>query len=211
MFGKKTHGFTLIELLIVVAIIGILAAIAVPNFLNAQVRAKVSHAVSDMRTISIAIAAYRLDHNFVPPWRNNLGFPEGVDTPNQIRYYRLTSPTSYLSSVPDDPFTSYMNPEDYEIWGTGYDYVETMSDVYGEKTNCWGHEYRLNSWGPDMENGWGGNRYWSGDIENGCPNGIPRFQYNPTNGLNSFGDIVWVGQKGGRSHRNPYCPIKNGY
>src|SRR3712207_3721638 len=48
-------AFTLIELLIVVAIIAILAAIAVPNFLEAQVRAKVSRAKSDMRTVTVAI------------------------------------------------------------------------------------------------------------------------------------------------------------
>ena len=55
------HGFTLIELLIVIAIIAILALIAVPNFLEAQVRAKVSRVYADQRTISVAIEAYTVD------------------------------------------------------------------------------------------------------------------------------------------------------
>ena len=51
-------GFTLIELLIVVAIIAILAAIAIPNFLEAQTRAKVARVLSDQRTLGTAVEQY---------------------------------------------------------------------------------------------------------------------------------------------------------
>jgi len=51
------RAFTLIELLIVVAIIAVLAAIAVPNFLESQTRAKVSRAKSDMRAVATALLA----------------------------------------------------------------------------------------------------------------------------------------------------------
>src|SRR5688572_12402554 len=61
------RAFTLIELLIVVAIIAILAAIAVPNFLEAQTRAKVTRTRADMRTIATGIESYRVDNNAYPP------------------------------------------------------------------------------------------------------------------------------------------------
>ncbi|MEQ8821486.1 MAG: prepilin-type N-terminal cleavage/methylation domain-containing protein [Sumerlaeia bacterium] len=64
---QRSKAFTLIELLIVVAIIAILAAIAVPNFLEAQVRSKVSRVKSDIRSLATAIEAYAVDHNNVPP------------------------------------------------------------------------------------------------------------------------------------------------
>ncbi len=64
--SKTEHAFTLIELLIVVAIIGILAAIAVPNFLNAQTRAKVSRSISDIRNTDLAIHSYMVDNTTVP-------------------------------------------------------------------------------------------------------------------------------------------------
>jgi prepilin-type N-terminal cleavage/methylation domain-containing protein len=64
--NMKKHAFTLIELLIVVAIIAILAAIAVPNFLEAQIRSKVSRAQADMRSLATAIESYRVDNNSYP-------------------------------------------------------------------------------------------------------------------------------------------------
>ncbi len=63
---KLSSGFTLIELLIVVAIIAILAAIAVPNFLEAQTRAKISRVKAELRTMGTAIETYTIDHNKQP-------------------------------------------------------------------------------------------------------------------------------------------------
>jgi len=105
MLGLRT-AFTLIELLIVVAIIAILAAIAVPNFLEAQTRAKVSRARADLRTLSTGLETYHLDNNTYPR-QNTQGtvFQVGTVAAN-ITLERLTTPISYLSgeSVFYDPF-----------------------------------------------------------------------------------------------------------
>lgn len=96
---KRTlAGFTLIELLIVVAIIGILAAIAVPNFLNAQMRAKIAHVQSDFKAIATSMEMYQMDNNMYPP---------------PFKLSALTSPISYMGSVPQDVF-----PPQYAL-GTG--------------------------------------------------------------------------------------------
>lgn len=74
-------AFTLIELLIVVAIIAILAAIAVPNFLEAQTRSKVSRAKNDMRSLATAIESYQVDCNSMPAYSKNVTCLNGlVDT-----------------------------------------------------------------------------------------------------------------------------------
>lgn len=87
---KARKGFTLIELLIVVAIIAILAAIAVPNFLEAQTRSKVSRAQADIRALTTAIESYHTDNNAYP-----------------VPYYEqaLSTPIAYISDAfYEDPF-----------------------------------------------------------------------------------------------------------
>ena len=64
---RNRKGFTLIELLIVVAIIGIIVAIAIPNLLNAIQRAKQRKTMGDIRSIATAVEAYSVDFNRYPP------------------------------------------------------------------------------------------------------------------------------------------------
>ena len=66
MLNRDSKGFTLIELLIVVAIIGIIAAIAIPNLLNAIDRGKQKRTMADMRSIGTAVESYAVDNNVYP-------------------------------------------------------------------------------------------------------------------------------------------------
>jgi len=107
------RAFTLIELLIVVAIIAILAAIAVPNFLEAQTRAKVSRDKADMRSLATALESYRVDSNGYPPdWDFYLS--EGIDPPgihalnSLLSLDRLTTPVAYITPPPRTAFGPFM-------------------------------------------------------------------------------------------------------
>lgn len=86
---KIQSGFTLIELLIVVAIIAILAAIAIPNYLAAQTRSKIARVQSEERTISIGLESYLVDNN---------------EYPCSCCCQSVTTPIAYITKVPMDPF-----------------------------------------------------------------------------------------------------------
>jgi prepilin-type N-terminal cleavage/methylation domain-containing protein len=105
--GRTATAFTLIELLIVVAIIAILAAIAVPNFLEAQTRSKISRVKSDLRTLATALESYYVDYNSYT-CRNTEGenpyLPNTDPYPYWTGFRMLTTPVGYITSLPRDPF-----------------------------------------------------------------------------------------------------------
>jgi len=179
-------GFTLIELLIVVAIIAILAAIAVPNFLEAQGRSKISRAKADMRTLIVGVEAYRTDNNALPP--ASLANRRTRITIFQ-RWAKLTTPIAYVTSVPFDPFFAYASREIPALWGGPvYEYFEREhSDL---TTPPWGPDpeqiyalYFTKSFGPDRRNNdVRGTQYYT------------HVHYDSTNGTVSDGDIIRFGQ-----------------
>lgn len=111
-------AFTLIELLIVVAIIAILAAIAVPNFLEAQTRARLSRVKADHRSIATALETYHIDNNVYPEQGDTTSnTPPYLTDPQKVWgregqlpvAWRLSTPVAYLSSTTgafQDPFFS---------------------------------------------------------------------------------------------------------
>jgi general secretion pathway protein G len=65
--GRRHAGFTLIELLIVVAIIGLIAAVAMPNLQSAMERGRQKRTMADMKALGSAFEMYSIDHNIYPP------------------------------------------------------------------------------------------------------------------------------------------------
>ncbi|MFB3896430.1 MAG: type II secretion system protein [bacterium] len=209
---KKEHnGFTLIELLIVVAIIAILAAIAIPNFLAAQTRAKVSRLKGEFNTLGTAIEAYNVDANSYPIYNSSPNIQNGVfgdDAYGSNRFDVLTTPVAYITSMPKDPFSfvgmggaSAAAGIGYFLycWQQDYDFVTLTGG--GPFRTIWHASYwALKSRGPDGR--------WNGSIDGHsclpwynnppwCINGdVFPTAYDPSNGTVSYGDIIRTSRHG---------------
>jgi len=200
--------------LIVVLIIAILAAIALPNMLEAQNRAKLSRLMIDMRTIGVAISAYRVDQN---DFMNLPYYGSVVGGPGMFLRYEmhdglkggfgwlLTTPVEYIADIPVDHFWSTASAQCYGIaqasvmmfsvpGGLGYVKPLIKPDRYN---------FVLMSVGPN-------HLMYCHD---------PSALYDPTNGGVSNGDIFWVdtlGFVGGPNttyagYDSPYaCPCPSG-
>ena len=207
------RGFTLIELLIVVAIIAILAAIAVPNFLEAQVRSKISRVKADMRSILLAAESYRIDNNkYMPDNVRVSGNNGGMLFPDMKSWTYLTTPIAYMSSVPETPFKEYKaknsnppwtsttelpNPGNYiEYWNGNFNSGVYKEDAGAKETGMY---WRGSSVGPDnlsdFHNQYGvtGAAFSALDIRNRKPNFI-KCVYDPSNGTTSRGDFFITNQ-----------------
>ena len=188
---NRAAAFTLIELLIVVAIISILSSIAVPNFLEAQTRAKVSRVKADMKSMATALEIYATDHNKYP-YRRHPAWEAGNYAPmldTRLEDLKvLTTPVAYVTQLFPDVFETrvpypgniidYFDPEQTNV---------LASTIQGEEVAV--KLWLLVSVGPDG---------YIGVSKNGVPGGYPASQlsnftitmeYNANRGTISSGNI----------------------
>jgi general secretion pathway protein G len=96
---ERERGFSLIELLIVIAVIGILAAIAIPNLLNAVQRGRQKRTMVDMRVLATAIETYHVDNSMFPTATCDSGAYTAVGATVDDNSFGLIAPT-YLANPP---------------------------------------------------------------------------------------------------------------
>lgn len=107
---RVKSGFTLVEILIVVVILGILAAIVIPQFTDASEQAKESSLVSDLQTMRSQIELYKIHHNGALPGEGGASVEQAITGLTDINGDTAAAPGSgvygpYLQKLPKNPFT----------------------------------------------------------------------------------------------------------
>lgn len=109
MFGKARRGFTLVEILIVVIILGILAAVVIPQFADASSDAKLSALQTNLATVRTQLSMYKLQHNDTWPalntFTNQMTLSSKADGTTAAVGTALYIYGPYILSVPNNPFT----------------------------------------------------------------------------------------------------------
>jgi prepilin-type N-terminal cleavage/methylation domain-containing protein len=206
----RNRAFTLIELLIVVAIIAILAAIAVPNFLEAQTRAKVARVKADIRTQTTALEAYFVDwNNYTRDSDSSLDLQGGAGLPWDKRANganQLTTPISYITSLLQDPFAVGQTvqvaggvAQGYRIGSGTWSYEPGFlpsADIQASHTvfqaNGRAAAFVTLSPGPDKRRERIGYKCFPFRSTDGAEQAV-YLDYDPTNGTISTGDIYRFG------------------
>ncbi len=145
---KAKSGFTLVEILIVVVILGILAAIVIPQFTEASTEAKLSSMCTDLQTLRSQIELYKIQHNDVPPLFAS--FMAQMTTYSDIDGATAAAKTAvfcygpYIQKVPVNQFNNRLDPATGNIHGlldnTGtvgddvgsWEYTEATGTIYAD-------------------------------------------------------------------------------
>jgi len=115
---KAQSGFTLVEILIVVVILGILAAIVIPQFTEASTEAKLSSLCTDLQTMRSQIELYKVQHNDDLPGAGSATFVQAMTGQTDINGAVGTDYGPYLQKIPTNPFNN-LDTIEIEAGNTG--------------------------------------------------------------------------------------------
>jgi len=130
---RSVSGFTLIEIMVVVVILGILAAVVVPNIMSRPGEARITKAETDIRSLETALSMYKLNHFSYPS--NDQGLEALVSKPSSPPIPNNYPSEGYIPRLPLDPWQNpyqYLYPGDHgsiDIFSYGPDQQPGDDDI----------------------------------------------------------------------------------